>query len=153
MNTNYKLLIKNILIPIILGAIVGLLTSSGNNYNELIQPDFAPPAIIFPIVWTILYILMGISNYIIEISTNKLKYEAMNIYYFQLIINLIWSFFFFIFKQYFFSFIWIIFLIIIVSIMIIKFYKIDKTSAIIQLPYLSWIIFAAILNYSVYTLN
>ena len=153
MKIDIKKLIISILIPVGLGAIVGVLTGSSNNYNEIIQPSFAPPGIVFPIVWTILYTLMGISSYIISESNSSLKDEALSTYKLQLIVNLLWSFFFFTFKWYLFSFLWIILLIVLVSLMIKRFYNISKVSALIQIPYLLWLIFAAILNFSIFLLN
>lgn len=153
MKINIRKLIISILIPVLLGGIVGLLTSPGDNYKDLIQPSFAPPGFIFPIVWTILYTLMGISSYIIKESDSYYKDEAMVIYYVQLIVNLLWSFIFFGFGWYFISFIWILFLIFLVIIMIKKFYSISKVSGFIQIPYLLWLIFASILNLSIFILN
>lgn len=149
MKINYKKLIMYILIPLILGSIVGLLTSG--NYNEIVMPKFTPPKILFPIVWSILYILMGISRYIID--SKEHNHRAITIYRFQLLINLIWLFLFFNFKWYLFSFIWIILLITLVTIMIIKFLKLSKTSGLLQIPYLLWLIFASFLNFTVYILN
>ena len=80
MKINIRKLLISIIVPLFLGSIVGLLTSPGNNYNELIQPSFAPPGIIFPIVWTILYILMGVSSYIILESSDFNKNNALFFY-------------------------------------------------------------------------
>lgn len=140
-----------ILIPVLLGTIVGLLTSG--SYKDMIQPSFAPPGIVFPIVWAILYTLMGISSYIVLESNSYSKDEAIFIYIAQLIVNLLWSFFFFTFKWYFFSFIWILLLIFLVYFMIKRFYNISKISGYIQIPYIIWLIFATILNFSIFTLN
>jgi len=149
---NYKLLILNIIIPLIIGGI-GTLLGNPSNYSIINKPSFSPPAFIFPIVWTILYILMGISAYMIMISDNKDKNKAYGIYLVQLIVNGLWSLFFFRFKWYLFSFLWIILLISLVIIMIDKFYKINKIAGYLQLPYLLWLIFASILNLSIYLLN
>ena len=148
---NWKRLIISVLIPVGLGTIVGLLTSS--NYNDMIQPSFAPPGIIFPIVWSILYTLMGISAYIVDRSGSYNSKEAMTVYYIQLAINLLWSFIFFTFKAYLLGFIWILLLIILVVCMIKRFYEINKVSGLIQIPYLIWLVFAAILNLSIFILN
>lgn len=153
MKINLKKLIISILIPLLLGGLVGILTSPSNAYKEMIQPSFAPPGILFPIVWTILYILMGISFYIISESDNFLKNDAKFTYYLQLGVNLLWSFFFFTFKWYLFSAIWIIVLIILVINMIKKFISINKIAGYIQIPYLLWLLFALILNVSIYILN
>lgn len=149
---DFKKLFINILIPVLLGVIVGFLSGSSKGYDYIIQPSFAPPGILFPIVWTILYTLMGISSYLVSIN-NDIYNNSLFIYYFQLIINLLWSFIFFKFKLYFISFLWIIFLIICVIIMIKKFYQVSRLSAYLQIPYLLWILFAAYLNYAIYVLN
>lgn len=155
MKINFKNLFISILIPLGLGTIVGLLTSPGSSYNNMIQPSFAPPGIVFPIVWTILYILMGVSSYIVS-NSRCLKYdcsEALTIYYIQLAINLLWSFIFFSLKAYLLGFIWILLLIVLVVCMIKRFYDINKVAGLIQIPYLIWLIFAAVLNFSIFTLN
>ena len=145
---NIRKLLFYVLVPIFLGSIVGFLTSSSNNYNDIIQPSFAPPGILFPIVWTILYTLMGISSYIVSEAGGSL-----GIYIIQLVVNLLWSFLFFTFKWYLVSFLWLLILIVLVVIMIRKFFDISKISAYLQIPYLLWLIFAAILNFSIYILN
>ena len=151
MKIDYKRLIISIAVPLLLGVLVGFLSGSWNNYKMINEPSFAPPGIVFPIVWSILYTLMGISYYIVSENENN-KY-AIYIYDIQLIVNLLWSFIFFRFNLYLFSFIWIIILIILVIIMIKEFYSINKISAYIQIPYLLWLIFAAILNFAIYLLN
>jgi len=149
---NYKLLILNIIFPLIIGGI-GTLLGNPSTYNIINKPPFSPPAILFPIVWTILYILMGISAYIVISSNNPEKRKAYIIYILQLIVNGLWSFFFFRLKWYLFAFFWIILLIVLVILMIDRFYKINKLSAYLQLPYLAWLIFASVLNLSIYLLN
>lgn len=144
--------IKSILVPVIVGGVVGLIVSNFMDYNELQQPTFAPPSILFPIVWTILYILMGVSYGIIK-SKNLTDEEIDRIYYMQLAINALWSILFFVFKWRLFAFIWIIILIIAVIIMIKKFYEKNKIAGIIQIPYLLWILFASYLNLTIYFLN
>jgi len=119
-----------------------------NDYKDLIQPPLAPKAILFPIVWTILYILMGISAYIIDE-----KNGSLTLYYIQLFVNAMWSIIFFVFKLRFLAFIWIILLIVLVVIMIKNFLKINKTAGYLQIPYLLWLIFASYLNLGVYLLN
>lgn len=150
---DYKKLIKYIIIPLGIGVIVGLLTGANGAYEEFVKPEFSPPAILFPIVWSILYILMGVSSYLVSESNNVLKDNALLYYYAQLVVNFLWSFVFFSFKWYLFAFIWLLLLIVLVVLMIIKFYRVNRTSAYLQIPYLFWILFAAVLNYAVYTLN
>lgn len=141
-------LIKSIALPLIIGAVTSLIMMPFNDYQNLNQPAFAPPSIVFPIVWTILYILMGISAYIISVRNGSLK-----LYYVQLFINALWSIIFFVFKLRFFAFIWIILLIVLVLKMIKDFLSINTTAGLIQIPYLLWLIFAAYLNFGVYLLN
>ena len=136
MKINYKRLFIFILIPVVLGAIVGILTSVNSNVDSII------PAWIFPVVWTILYILMGISSYLVYESIE----EIPRIYVTQLIFNLLWSFIFFKFKWYILAFIWIIILFILVIRMIKEFRNIDKLAGNLQIPYAIWLIVAAILN-------
>lgn len=153
MKIDFKTLLLSIIIPVFLGSFVGFLTAPFNNYYEIKQPFFAPPGIVFPIVWTILYTLMGISSYIIIKSDSYKKNDALYVYGIQLIINLLWSIWFFVFRFYLLSFIWILLLIGFVVGMIKKFYDISKVSAYLQIPYLLWLIFAAILNLFVFFLN
>lgn len=144
--------IKSILIPLIVGGVIGAITSSFMENMELIQPSFAPPRFLFPIVWTILYTLMGISYGILK-SNNLTDGKINLIYYLQLAVNALWSIFFFAFEWRLFSFFWIILLAVLVILMIIKFYSKNKVSGLIQIPYLLWILFAGVLNLSIYFLN
>lgn len=127
---------------------MGLISRIGNNYSMLIKPCFAPPGYIFPIVWTILYILMGISFYL----TNE-DDSVKGIYYLQLIVNLLWSIIFFNLKLYFIAFLWIILLIVLVVIMIKRMHRVNNISAYLNIPYLLWLILALVLNFSIYLLN
>lgn len=151
MKINIKKLVISILIPLGLGFIVGLLSGSSDGYKDIIQPSFAPPGWLFPVVWSILYILMGVSDYLVKDNLNT--NSSLKIYKIQLVVNLVWSFIFFKFKLFLLSFLWIILLIFLVVNMIKKYISINKTSAYLQIPYLLWIIFAAILNFSIYLLN
>lgn len=147
-----KIYAKSIIIPVILGGVVGLIISGSIDYNSLQKPFLAPPSILFPIIWTILYILMGLSYGILK--SNELVDSEINlIYYGQLVVNLLWPIFFFTFKWRLFSFLWIILLAVLVVIMIIKFYDKNKLSALLQIPYLLWTLFATYLNLFVYLLN
>ncbi len=152
---NYKILILFILFALLAGGIGALLGGDMKDFDNLNKPTFSPPAIVFPIAWTILYILMGISSYLVcyNKTDKKFKTTACIIYIVQLIVNSLWTLFFFRFNMLLFSFIWLILLLILVIVMIIKFYKIKPLSAYLQVPYVLWLIFAAILNFSIYWLN
>lgn len=144
--------IKSILIPVLVGIVVGLVTSSAMDYAMLQKPFLSPPAALFPIVWTILYILMGVSYGILK-SNNLVDEEIDKIYYAQLIVNALWSIIFFVFKWRLFAFLWILLLIVLVITMISKFYGKNKVAGLLQIPYLAWIVFAAYLNLGFYILN
>ena len=150
--SKFKIFAKSILIPLLIGGIVGFFISNSIDYNSLEKPCLAPPSILFPIMWTILYILMGISYGILE-SKNLIDLKSKFIYYFQLFVNAMWSIIFFILKWRLFAFIWILLLDILVIIMILDFYKKDKASGLVQIPYLIWSLFASYLNLSIYLLN
>ena len=150
---NLKALIISIAIPLVVGFTGNLLGNSSQGFSMMKKPALTPPGIVFPIVWTILYILMGISCYFVYVSNNNDKNNALRIYGIQLFINMLWTFWFFNLKWYLFAFIWLILLIAFVIIMIKKFFNINKTAGYLQIPYLIWILFAAYLNFAVYLLN
>ena len=149
---NILIYVKAILIPLILGAVVGFITSDYMDYNMLIKPSFAPPGFLFPIVWTILYILMGVSYGILK-SKKKTDGKVDKLYYTQLFVNLFWSIIFFVFEWRLIAYLWILLLIILVVSMIKEFYEKNRVSGLIQIPYLIWIVFASFLNLSIYLLN
>ena len=144
--------IKAILLPVLVGALVGIITSGSMDYNMLQKPPLAPPGAVFPIVWTILYILMGVSYGILKVN-NQTDEEIDWIYYIQLAINALWSIIFFNFKWRLFAFVWIILLAVAIISMIRKFYNKNKIAGLLQIPYILWVIFAAYLNLEFYILN
>ncbi|NLZ46615.1 MAG: tryptophan-rich sensory protein [Clostridiales bacterium] len=117
-------------------------------YNMLNKPVLSPPQIVFPIVWTILYILMGVGvGLVISAPRNaNNKSDAIVNYAIQLLANFLWSIWFFNLSQYKLSFVWIILLLILVIFMTKSFYKISKPASLIQIPYIIWLVFAAYLN-------
>ncbi len=139
-----KELILNILIPIGLGAIIGFISNT-SAYGSFNKPLLSPPVVIFPIVWTILYFLMGLGNYL---TNNESKYYKL-----QLIVNIIWPLIFFRLNWYLVAFFWLILLIILVIRMLKDFKTIKKEAFYLNLPYLLWLLFAAYLNFGVYLLN
>lgn len=156
MRPNIKKLLVCIAIPLLVGGIAGLLTRTGTQaYATMTKPPLSPPAIVFPIVWTLLYILMGISSYLIWTKTegSSAGSNAKNLYFYQLVANFLWSFFFFNFQWYFFSFLWILLLWGLVFAMIKAFSEISKLAAFLNIPYLIWLTFAAYLNFGAWLLN
>lgn len=153
MKINWKKLIIITLLTFFVGSFFNFFTMNNvETFKELSKP-IDVPGILFPIVWTILYLLMSVSYYIISNSNDKQKDESKTIYIVQLIINSLWSLIFFGFEAYLLAFIWIIILLIAVIVMIVKFYKVNRLSAYLQIPYVLWIIFAGYLNLGIYILN
>ena len=140
------------LLPLIGGAIVGLIISGYMDYSDMIKPPLSPPGIVFPIVWTILYILMGIS-YFLATKDNEDNKELDQIYLLQLLVNFLWPIIFFVLEMYFTAFLWIILLIILVIVMIKELLKNNKISGYLQIPYLIWLLFATYLNLGITLLN
>ena len=144
--------VKSILVPVLIGGIVGFIISGYMDYETLQKPFLAPPNFLFPIVWTVLYILMGVSYGIL--SSNSLVDDSINsVYYGQLFVNAIWPIAFFVLKWRLFAFFWILLLDVLVGIMVYRFYQKNKAAGLLQLPYLAWCLFASYLNFGVYILN
>ena len=156
MNDHKKQLAVSILIPLAVGAVSGFLTRNAMKAFDLVkQPPLSPPDWIFPVVWTILYILMGIAAYLIykEGPKKPAVRQALRLYAVQLVFNFLWTFFFFQFQWFLFSLIWLIALWIQVLILIFQFRKINTRAGNLMIPYLVWLTFAAYLNLGVYLLN
>ena len=156
MKKNNKLLILCIVIPLAVGSLAGFITKdSMETFNMLNKPSLSPPGIVFPIVWSILYILMGIASYLVITTgsgNNKVK-EALVYYGLQLLFNFFWSIWFFSFGWYLFAFIWLLLLWVLIFNTMASFYDINKTSAYLLIPYLLWVTFAGYLNFAVYLMN
>lgn len=156
MKINIRKLITSLAVPLLTGILAGFLSQNAmENFAILTKPPLSPPAILFPIVWTFLYTLMGVSMYIISISdapANEIA-DAKNIYFYQLVVNFLWPIFFFNFGWYLFAFFWLLLLWILVFIMIRKFYAISPIAAFLNIPYLIWLTFAGYLNLGVWWLN
>ena len=146
-------LIISILIPLAVGSLSALFSGNMSSYSMFEKPAFSPPGFIFPIVWTVLYILMGISSYLVYTSNSPYKPNALLLYGIQLFFNFFWSIIFFGLDLYLFAFIWLIALIFIIISMIKQFYIVSPTAAYFQIPYLIWCIFSAYLNFYIFLLN
>lgn len=153
---NYKELLKNLAIPLLVGFASGLLTRGGvESFSQTaVKPIFMPPDWLFPVAWTILYILMGISAYIVQTQGDPSQTRAARVLYLvQLFFNFCWSFIFFTFEAYLFAFIWIIVLWVLIIATTIEFSKTSKVAAYLMIPYIIWVTFAAVLNFSIFLLN
>ncbi len=151
-----RVLIQCIIIPLAVGVVSALLSRGGMEaFAVLNKPPLSPPGWLFPVVWTILYILMGISSYIILTSgaaPQDIK-RALTTYALQLAVNFFWSIFFFRLEWYLFSFFWLVFLWALILLMEIQFYRIAKVAAYLNLLYLVWVAFAGYLNLGIWWLN
>lgn len=145
----------SIAIALGVGGLSAFLTrKSMDVYMTIKQPLLAPPPIWFPIVWSILFVLMGVGSALVYKKEKSTKSgEALRIYSFQLIVNFFWSIIFFNLRAYFFAFVWLVLLWCLVVWMILKFKKISFAAAYLQIPYLVWITFAGYLNLMIFILN
>lgn len=149
-NTNWKQLLTAISIPIGVGIVSWLLTlGTTEQYQRIYKPPLAPPGWLFPIVWTILYILMGIASFYVYRSNSKYKAEALQKYAVQLLANGVWSIIFFRFNMYLTAFAWLVILWYLIFITIKSFGKIDKTAMKLMIPYIVWVTFAGYLNFMI----
>ena len=149
-------LLVSIILPLSLGAIAGMFTSQSvpEWYATLNRPSFNPPDWIFGPVWTALYVLMGISLFLVwKQDVSKERNLAILIFLFQLLLNFAWSFIFFYFNMIGLALVEIILLWISISVMLILFYKIKPIASYINIPYLLWVTFASVLNASYFLLN
>ncbi len=144
------------LIALGVGGLSALITMGNMDiYKEINTPPLAPPSILFPIVWTVLYILMGISAALVYTSqaTNDEKKAALLPYASSLIVNFAWSIIFFNFKAFLLAFVWLLLLLFLILRTIYLYGKINKTAAYLQIPYAVWVAFAGYLNIGIFLLN
>ena len=145
-----------ILVAEAVGGLSAWLTREGTKvFSETVaQPPLSPPMLLFPIVWGILYLLMGISAARIYLEPPSLsRSRGLNLYVAQLIVNFFWSLIFFNARAFGFAFFWLLLLWVLVLLMILTFRKTDPIAAWLQVPYLLWLTFAAYLNLGVWLLN
>jgi tryptophan-rich sensory protein len=136
-----------VILPLVLGIIVSAFVDF-NIYGSLNKPDLAPPSVVFPIAWSILYVLMGISLYM-----NRNNKKNIVTFFIQLMLNYLWVFVFFGMQSWLGGFIVIILLDVMILYTILEFYKENKLSAYMMIPYLLWCVFASYLNFQIFLLN
>ena len=145
-----------ILLSEAVGALAGFLTREGTRlYSEAMEkPPLSPPAIVFPIVWVILYALMGIGAARVSLAhRSRMRSSALTLFGAQLAVNFFWSILFFNFRLFGFSFVWLIALWILILVTILQYRKISPTAAYLQIPYAVWVAFAGYLNAGIWWLN
>ena len=154
MRNKTKVYIISILIALGIGALSGFLTrGSMERFASLNQPPLSPPGWLFPAVWSVLFILMGIGAAMIYLSDSPERTRALKIYALQLIVNFFWSILFFNLEARLFAFFWLLLLLALVLLMFFLFRKISPQAAFLQIPNILWLLFAAYLNFGVYLLN
>ncbi len=147
---NLKSLIINVAIPLAVGGLSYWVTKDNMNvFDMIVKPPLTPPAVVFPIVWTILFVLMGIAAYIVCAKESALMY----VYFAQLAVNFLWSVVFFNFQAYFIAFLVIIVLWSLIFSNIRWFREVSKAASYMLYPYLAWVTFAAYLNIAIVFLN
>ena len=151
-NINWKALIFFLAYTLLLGGLGALL---GGNFDieSLVQPPLAPPAWLFPVVWTALYTLMAIAAYLVYATGDVGRREPLQLYLLQVVVNILWPLFFFRLEWRLFAFVWILVLIALVVMVLRGFYPISPAAAYLLIPYLVWLAFAAYLNLGFYVLN
>ena len=153
---NYKTLAVCILIPLAIGGLSALFTmGSMKDFEALRQPPLSPPSWLFPIVWTLLFVLMGIASYIVveTPSTPEKKERAFKSYFLQLGFNFLWSIIFFNFGAYERAFVWLLALLCLIVVTAVRFFSINRLSGLLLLPYIAWVSFAGYLNLAIAYLN
>ena len=156
MKQNIKNYIIAIVIPLAVGGLSALLTMGNMDlYSTINTPSLSPPAILFPIVWSVLYLLMGISSGMIANSPalRIKKQSAFFSYGLSLFFNFFWSVIFFNFRAFLFAFIWLAVLLFLIVRTIMKYHRIKPAAAYLQIPYALWVAFAGYLNFAIWLLN
>ena len=155
-NKKYLICTVLILVPILIGIASAILTGDMmKEYGTLVKPPLSPPTMVFPIAWTILYLLMGISSALIYTQPGNSEYRTVGLalHMIQLIFNFFWSIIFFNMKKYVFAFIWLVILWMLVFSMLANYKKISKTAFFMNIPYIVWLTFAGYLNLAVAIMN
>ena len=155
MKKRWRSLVICVLIPLLTGALASLLTSRGmKSFAALAQPPLSPPGWLFPVVWTILYVLMGLASWMVYL---RLEWpgarEALIWYGVQLAFNFLWSIFFFGAHLFLLSFFWLLALLLLIAVTAVKFGRVHPPAGWLLVPYLVWVCFAGYLNLGVFLLN
>ena len=157
MKKQTRIYIISVLVSLGVGVLSALLTRGNMNiYEEVNTPPLSPPAFLFPVVWTVLYVFMGISAaMVLTTRTSSLvkRKNALTVYGLSLFFNFFWSIIFFNLRAFLFSFVWLVVLLALIILTIVKYFKINRTAAYLQIPYAVWVAFAGYLNLGIFILN
>lgn len=156
MKEKWKSLIVCLLIPLAVGGLSAWLSGGGMQaFAQLNKPPLSPPGWLFPVVWTVLYLLMGFASWLVLTSDKPKKQikSALQIYGLQLVVNFFWSIIFFSQQRYLFAFFWLLLLWVMIIMTMMRFYRIRELAGELLLPYFLWVTFAGYLNFAIYLLN
>ncbi len=156
MHRNSRQLLLCIAVPLAVGGLSAWLTRrSMRTFASLNKPPLSPPGWLFPVVWTLLFVLMGAASFLVLRSgqSQQAIRPALQLYGIQLGVNFFWSIFFFNLSLYYFSFIWLVFLWFLILAAAVRFYRISRAAGLLMLPYLLWVAFAGYLNWGICRLN
>ena len=156
MRIRWKALLIAVAVPLLVGGAAALLTGGSMDVFEAVEkPPLSPPGWLFPVVWTVLYTLMGVASYLVwnSIGAPRLRRQALRLYAAQLAVNFLWSFLFFSLQWYLFAFLWLVLLWVLILLTILAFRQISPVAAWLMVPYLVWVTFAGYLNLGIYILN
>ena len=154
MRSKIKTYAISIAVALAVGGLSALLTGdSMEKYKALRQPPLAPPGWVFPVVWTILFVLMGVGAAMVCLSGSSSKKKPIAIYGLQLAVNFFWTILFFLLEARLFAFFWLLLLLGLAVWMAVSFARVNKTAGLLQIPYILWLLFAGYLNLAVYLLN
>lgn len=151
----WKKLLVCIAVPLVVGALSAFFSGGMGDFERVNQPPLSPPGWLFPVVWTILYTLMGIASYLVLVSdeSNLMKGNALAVYGVQLVFNFFWSIIFFRYECYWCAFVWLLLLELFIILTALLFWKIDTRAAYLLIPYIVWVAFAGYLNLGIAILN
>ncbi|MBZ9625916.1 tryptophan-rich sensory protein [Clostridium sp. FP2] len=153
---NIIALIISVLLAEGVGFLSGFLSmTASKDYKNFNKPSFSPPGWVFPVVWTILFFLMAVAAYRIWMKgkSGEDVTKALVLYVVQLFLNFLWSIIFFRFRLYAIAFLELLLLLVFILLTTFEFYRIDKPSAYLMVPYIVWVSFAGVLNYAIWMLN
>ena len=156
MKIKLKPLLLCLALPLLTGTLAALISRSKTDlFDTVVKPPLSPPAWLFPVAWTILYVLMGLASYRVMTATaeQQKKNSALLFYGIQLVFNFFWTIIFFNFGAYTAAFVWLIILLALIVVTTVKFSRIDKAAAYLMIPYVLWVTFAGYLNLGIALLN
>lgn len=156
MKIKWKPFLISLATPLAVDGVSAFLTrDSMETFQKLNQPPLSPPGWVFPVVWTVLFVMMGVASYRVYMASvpRSEKTAALAVYGVQLMMNFFWPIFFFLQGWYLFAFFWLLMLWVLILGLLLLFYRISRWAGLLLFPYLLWVSFAGYLNFGIYLLN